>query len=43
MIATLACLAAALRWRRTIVELFSLRADAKVVESVRRNFGAWAR
>jgi hypothetical protein len=39
MIATLTCLAAALRWRRTIVELFSLRADARVVEAVRLRFG----
>jgi hypothetical protein len=40
LIATVACLAAALRWRRTIVEVFSPRADARVVEAVRARFGA---
>lgn len=34
--ATLACLAAALRWGRTPVEVASARADAAVVEVVRR-------
>lgn len=36
--ATLACLACALRWRRTIVELFSARADGLVVKTIRQRF-----
>ncbi|MBN1207371.1 MAG: metal-dependent hydrolase [Myxococcaceae bacterium] len=36
--ATLACLACSLRWRRTIVELFSLRWDAEVTRTLRRRF-----
>ena len=35
MLATVACLAAAIPWGRTIVEIFSLRADARVVQAVR--------
>jgi multisubunit Na+/H+ antiporter MnhC subunit len=33
------CLLCALRWRRTIVELFSLKADAQVVKAVRLRAG----
>lgn len=36
--ATLACLACALRWRRTVVELLSLRWDAEVTRTLRRRF-----
>ena len=39
MFATLACLAAALRWNRTIVEVFSTVADARVVAAVRGRAG----
>ena len=37
--ATLLCLTCAIPFRRTIVELFSLSADAKVVKAVRARFG----
>lgn len=36
--ASVACLATALPWRRTVVELFSARADALVVATVRARF-----
>jgi hypothetical protein len=36
--ATLACLACALRWRRTAVELLSTRWDAEVTRTLRRRF-----
>ncbi|SEM78925.1 LexA-binding, inner membrane-associated putative hydrolase [Stigmatella aurantiaca] len=36
--ASLACLACALRWRRTVVELLSPRWDAEVTRTVRRRF-----
>jgi hypothetical protein len=36
--ATLACLACALRWRRTGVELLSTRWDAEVTRTLRRRF-----
>ena len=36
--ATLACLACALRWRRTAVELLSVRWDAEVTRTLRRRF-----
>jgi hypothetical protein len=36
--ATLLCLACALRYRRTIVELFSPRWDAEVVRTLRARF-----
>ena len=36
---SIACLACALRWRRTVVEVFSPRADAHVVATVRARFG----
>ena len=36
--ATLACLACALRWRRTVVELLSTRWDAEVTRTLRRRF-----
>ena len=36
--ATLACLACSLRWRRTVVELFSVRWDAEVTRTLRRRF-----
>jgi inner membrane protein len=39
MLATLLCLACALKFRRTFVELFSLGADAKVVQTIRARFG----
>ncbi len=39
LLATLACLLAALRWNRTPVELFSPTADAAVVRTVRGRFG----
>jgi hypothetical protein len=38
-LATLACLGAALIWRRTFVEVFSLQADAQVTATIRRRFG----
>ena len=38
MAATLLCLACALRYGRTIVELFSLKADAAVVKTIRARF-----
>lgn len=38
MAVTTACLACALVFRRTFVEVFSLRADAKVVEALRLRF-----
>lgn len=38
LLATLACLACALRWRRTVVELLSLRWDAEVTRTLRRRF-----
>jgi hypothetical protein len=38
MAATAACLACALRWRRTIVELFSVRWDAEVTRALRARF-----
>ena len=38
--ATLACLLCALPFRRTIVELFSLKADAQVVKTVRARFAS---
>jgi inner membrane protein len=41
--ATLACLACALRWRRTAVELFSVRWDAEVTRTLRRRFLGEAR
>lgn len=37
--ATVACLACALPYGRTPVELFSLRADARVVDALRARFG----
>ena len=37
--ATLACLAMALRWDRTVVELFSVKADAAVVATLKARFG----
>jgi hypothetical protein len=36
--ATLACLACALRFRRTFVEVFSTRWDAEVTRTLRRRF-----
>ncbi|ADO74813.1 metal-dependent hydrolase [Stigmatella aurantiaca] len=36
--ATLACLACALRWRRTAVEVLSARWDAEVTRALRRRF-----
>lgn len=42
MAATLACLAGALIWGRTVVEIFSLRADAAVVSALRKRFGKTA-
>jgi hypothetical protein len=36
--ATLACLACALRWRRTVVELLSPRWDVEVTRTLRRRF-----
>lgn len=38
MVVTLACLACALRWRRTPVELVSPRWDAEVTRTLRRRF-----
>ena len=38
LLATLACLGCALRWRRTVVELLSLRWDAEVTRTLRRRF-----
>ncbi|WNG26479.1 hypothetical protein F0U62_22485 [Cystobacter fuscus] len=38
MAATAACLACALRWRRTIVEVFSVRWDAEVTRALRARF-----
>ena len=38
LLATLVCLACALRWRRTVVELLSLRWDAEVTRTLRRRF-----
>jgi len=38
LVATLACLACALRWRRTAVELLSPRWDAEVTRTLRRRF-----
>ena len=38
LLTTLSCLACALRFGRTPVEIFSVRADAKVVEALRRRF-----
>jgi hypothetical protein len=38
LIATLACLACALRWRRTFVEVFSTRWDGEVTRTLRRRF-----
>lgn len=43
MAATLACLACALKYDRTIVELFSLKADAAVVATIRARFGRFSR
>jgi inner membrane protein len=39
MAATLVCLACALPFGRTVVELFSLKADAAVVKTIRARFG----
>ncbi len=39
MTATVLCLLCALPFRRTLVEIFSTRADAKVVQTVRARFG----
>lgn len=36
--ATLACLACSLRWRRTVVELVSVRWDGEVTRTLRRRF-----
>jgi inner membrane protein len=36
--ATLACLACALRWRRTVVEVLSVRWDSEVTRTLRRRF-----
>jgi hypothetical protein len=38
MAATALCLAGALWWRRTIVEVFSIKADAAVVAALRARF-----
>ncbi|MCP3104466.1 metal-dependent hydrolase [Myxococcus sp. K15C18031901] len=38
LVATLACLACALVWRRTVVELFSSRWDVEVTRVLRRRF-----
>lgn len=38
LVATLACLACALRWRRTAVELLSPRWDTEVTRTLRRRF-----
>ncbi|HYH99632.1 metal-dependent hydrolase [Hyalangium sp.] len=38
MAATLACLACALHWRRTFVEVFSVRWDGEVTRTLRRRF-----
>jgi hypothetical protein len=38
LLATLACLACSLRWRRTVVELFSDRWDAQVTRTLRQRF-----
>ena len=38
MAATLACLACALRWRRTLVEVLSVRWDAQVTRALRARF-----
>ena len=38
MVATLACLACSLRWRRTFVEVLSARWDAEVTRTLRRRF-----
>ncbi len=38
VIASVLCLATAFRWRRTVVELFSLKADAEVVRALWRRF-----
>jgi hypothetical protein len=40
MVATALCLAGALWWRRTVVEVVSLRADAAVVRALRARFHA---
>jgi inner membrane protein len=40
MAVTVACLLCALRFRRTFVEVFSLKADAKVVATIRARFKA---
>lgn len=39
LVATLACLAVAIPWGRTVVELFSTKADAAVVATLRARFG----
>jgi len=38
LLITLACLACALRWRRSFVEVFSVRTDVRVVKTIRWRF-----